>query len=179
MFAEQVSPAVKRSSLAASSPAAAKNLNERRLLGFLISAPDFLERNIEALARLTFSDPQLDRVRSEILNLAASHERLDTAAVQNHLVCQGLGVVAERLKADWVVIASLKEHSDAGSREELFVRLRAQLENADSTALGQLQERRDRVLTHYLENGAGNDWDELQRLNNEIRAHLERAGNGI
>jgi DNA primase len=179
MFAEQVSPAVKRSILAASSPAAAKNLNERRLLGFLISAPDFLERNIEALAWLTFSDPQLDRVRSEILNLAASHERLDTAAVQNHLVCQGLGVVAERLKADWVVIASLKEHSDASGREELFVRLRAQLENADSTALGQLQERRDRVLTHYLEHGAGNDWDELQRLNNEIRAHLERTGNGI
>jgi hypothetical protein len=57
--------------------------------------------------------------------------------------------------------------------------MRAQLEHADSIGLGQLQERRERALTDYLQRGADADWDELQRLNNEIRAHLERIGNGI
>jgi hypothetical protein len=158
---------------------AARSLNEKRLLAFLLSAPDVLERNVEALAWLSFKDPQLDRVRSELLNLAASQERLDTAAVENHLVCQGLGLVAERLKSDWVVLASLEEHKDAGDREALWDRMRAQLESADCTGLGQLQERRDRALTDYLQHGTSADWDELQRLNNEIRAHVERIGNGI
>jgi DNA primase len=176
---EAVSPAVRRSVLAVNDVGAARSLNEKRLLAFLLSAPDVLERNVEALAWLSFNDPQLDRVRSELLNLAASQERLDTAAVENHLVCQGLGLVAERLKSDWVVLASLEEHKDAGDREALWDRMRAQLESADCTGLGQLQERRDRALTDYLQRGTSADWDELQRLNNEIRAHVERIGNGI
>jgi DNA primase len=176
---EAVSPAVRRSVLAVNDVGAARSLNEKRLLAFLLSAPDVLERNVEALAWLSFNDPQLDRVRSELLNLAASQERLDTAAVENHLVCQGLGLVAERLKSDWVVLASLEEHKDAGDREALWDRMRAQLESADCTGLGQLQERRDRALTDYLQHGTSADWDELQRLNNEIRAHVERIGNGI
>lgn len=175
---EAVSPAVKRSALAANSPGAARNLVERRLLGMLISAPHLMEQNIEALAWVGFTDPQLDRLRNVLLNLATSHERLDTAAVENHLVSQGLGVVAERLKTDWVVIAGPKGQTDGG-REALFERMRAQLEHADSSGLGQLHERRDRALTDYLQRGTGDDWDELQRLNNEIRAHLERMGNGI
>jgi DNA primase len=173
---EAVSPAVKRSALAANTPAAAKNLIERRLLGLLLSAPELMERNIEALAWVRFSDPQLDRLRNVLLNLAASHERLESAAVEGHLVSQGLGVVAERLKTDWVVVGSLKE---AGGREALFERMRAQLEHADSIGLGQLQERRDRALSDYLQRGTEDDWDELQRLNNQIRAHFERTGNGI
>jgi DNA primase len=175
---ESVSAAVRRSPLAANSTGAARSLNEKRVLAFLLFAPDILERNVEALAWLRFDDPQLDRIRSELLNLASSHERLDTAAVENHLVCQGLGLVAERLKTDWIVLASLEEHKDAGDREALWDRMRAQLESADSTGLGQLQERRDRALTDYLQHGTSADWDEIQRLNNEIRAHSERIGNG-
>lgn len=101
------------------------------------------------------------------------------AAVENHLVCRGLGLVAERLKCNSRVLTGIGERSDAGSREALFERMRAQLENADSTGSGQLQERRARALAEYLQHGTGEHWDELQRLNNEIRARLERSGNGI
>jgi DNA primase len=133
---EAVSSAVKRSPLAANNASAARSLNENRVLAFLLLAPDVLERNVEALAWLRFSDQQLDSVRSELLNLAASHERLDTAAVENHLVCKGLGLVVERLKSDQVLIADLREHSDAGDRDAHWQRMRTQLENADSMAFG-------------------------------------------
>lgn len=177
--ADPVSSDVKRSLLATSGPSATHNLNERLLLAFLIREPDFLEQNVETLARRELNDPQLDRVKNELLNVAATHERLDTATMENHLVCQGLGTVAESLKGDLVVIASLKEHADAAGREALWERLRAQLEGADSTGLGKLQQRHKKAFAEYLERGTDEDWNALQRLNNEIRAHLERTENGI
>ena len=149
------------------------------MVGLLILSPELLEQKPEAVAWLSFTDPQLDRARNELLKLATSHERLDTSTVENHLVSQGLGVLAERLKADRVLVSDVTGQIDGSGRESLFERMRAQLEHVDSTGLGQLQERRDRALTDYLQRGAGDDWDELQRLNNEIRAHLERMGNGI
>jgi len=174
-----VSADVRRSVLANNGPSAMANLNERLLIAFLIREPDFLEQNVETLARRELNDPQLDRVKSELLNVAARHERLDTATIENHLVCQGLGAIAENLKADLVVVASLKEHADATGREVLWERLRAQLEGADSTGLGQLQERHRQAFAEYLERGTDEDWNAVQRLNKEIRAHLERTGNGI
>jgi hypothetical protein len=170
---------VKRSRLAATDPAAARNLNEWRILSLLLRAPELLELNIEPLARLDFHAQQLDRVRSELLNLAGSHERLETAAIENHLVSRGLGVVAERLKSDSRVLAGIDERSDAGNRQALFDRMRAQLENADSSRVGQLQERRARVLEEFIQHGTGEHQDELQRLKNEILARTERSGDGI
>jgi DNA primase len=177
--ANTVSSDVKRSLLATSGPSATHTVNERLLLAFLIKAPDFLEQNVETLARREFNDPQLDRVKNELLNVAATRERLDTATIENHLVCQGLGTVAESLEGDLVVIASLKKHADAAGREALWERLRAQLEGADSTGLGQLQQRHKQAFAEYLERGTDDDWNAVQRLNNEIRAHLERTENGI
>ena len=176
---DAVSADVRRSLLASNGPSAVYNINERLAIAFLIREPDFLEQNVETLARREFNDPQLDRVKSELLNVAARHERLDTATIENHLVCQGLGTVAESLKGDLVVVASLRELGDATGREALWERLRAQLEGANSTGLGQLQERHKRAFAEYLERGTEEDWNAVQRLNNEIRAHLERTGNGI
>ena len=51
---EAVSPAVRRSVLAVNDVGAARSLNEKRLLAFLLSAPNVLERNVEALAWLRF-----------------------------------------------------------------------------------------------------------------------------
>ena len=129
-----VSADVRRSLLATNGPSVSRHRNDRLLLAYLIRTPDFLQERVEALARREFNDPQLDRVKTELLNVAATHERLDTAAIENHLVCQGLGIVAESLKGDLVIIASLKEGADAAAQE----RLRAQLEGADSTGLGQI-----------------------------------------
>lgn len=176
---ETVSPDVRRSALAADSPMAARNLNERRLLAFLLSAPDFLERKVESLARREFKDPLLDRVKNELLNVASTHERLDTATVENHLVCQGLDAIAESLRADCVLAADLEALADTTGREAFWERMLAQLDNADSTELGQLRERRERAISESLQRGSGENWDAVHRLSSEIRVHLERTGNGI
>jgi DNA primase len=176
MLQDNVSAAVKRSLHVVNALSAAKNLNERRLLGLLICSPHLIERYSEALAWLSLDDPQLDRIRRELLNLAASGKSLDKAAVQNHLVRQGLGLLAERLQTHSVLQSDLKGQADDDAREVLWLRTRAQLADPDSSGIGEIKARRDGALQRYLDGGANEDWNELQRLNGEIRASQEADG---
>ncbi len=173
---QDVSAAVKRSLHVVNALSAAKNLNERRLLAVLICSPHLIERYSEALAWLSLDDPQLDRIRRELLNLAASGKSLDKAAVQNHLVRQGLGLLAERLQTHSVLQSDLKGQTDEDAREVLWLRTRAQLADPDSSGIGEIKTRRDLALQRYLDGGSNEDWNELQRLNGEIRASLEADG---
>lgn len=169
---ENVSDAVKRSLHVVNTLSAAKNLTERRLLGLLISAPHLIERYSEALAWLALDDPQLDSIKRELLELAASGRRLDKTAVENHLVRQGLGVAAERLTTQSVLLSDLKE-ADEQAREVLWARTRAQLADPDISGAGDLKQSRDGALQRYLDGGASEDWDELQRLNSLLRSSKE------
>ena len=175
---DTVSAAVKRSLLVVNALSGAKHKKEEHLLGLLICAPELIDRYSEALAWLTLDDPQLDRVRRELLNVAASGKRLDNTAVENHLVRQGLGALAERLKTQSVLQSDLKGRADEEAREALWLRTRAQLADPDASGVGELKTRRDQALQRYLDGGAEQDWDELQRLNGQIRASSEAAANG-
>ena len=167
---QDVSAAVKRSLHAVNSLSAAKSLTERRLIGLLISAPHLIERYTEALAWLSLDDPQLDRIRQELLNLAASAASLDKAAIEGHFVRQGMGALAERLRTQSVLQADLKGQPDDEAREALLLRTRAQLADPDSSGVDEmLKSRRDEALRRYLDGGSNADWDELQRLHAEIR----------
>ena len=148
-------------------------MNERRLLGLLVCAPHLIERYSEALAWLSLDDPQLDRLKTELLNLAASGRRLEKTAVENHLVRQGLGVLAERLTTHSVLQADLRE-ADEQAREVLWQRTRAQLADPDYGGSGEMKARRDEALQRYLDGGSNEDWDELQRLNALLRNAKEK-----
>jgi DNA primase len=173
---EAVSAAVKRSLIVVNALSGAKHKKEAQLLGLLMSSPELIERYSEALAWLTFDDPQLDRIRRELLNLAASGKRLDKPAVENHLVRQGLGVLSERLKTHSVLTSDLKGQADEQAREALWLKTKAQLADPDFSGVGDLKARRDEALQRYLNGGSEADWDELQRLNSEIRATVENGG---
>jgi DNA primase len=166
---EQVSDAVKRSLHVVNALGAAKNLNERRLLGLLLCAPHLIERYSEALAWLTLDDPQLDRLRRELLNVVLSGIRLEKVALEGHLRRQGIGELAERLKTDSVLQSDLKGHADEEAREALLLRTKEQLAAPDFSGVGELKTRRDEALQRYLDSGANEDWDELQRLNGQLR----------
>src|SRR5262245_39501195 len=167
---DTVSAAVKRSLHAVNSLSAAKSLTERRLMGLLISAPHLIERYSEALAWLSLDDPQLDRIRQELLNLAASAASLDKTAIEGHFVRQGMGALAERLRTQSVLQADLKGQPDDEAREALLLRTRAQLADPDSSGVDEvLKSRRDEALRRYLDGGSNADWEELQRLHAEIR----------
>ena len=167
---DAVSAAVKRSLLAMNSFSAAKSVTEHRLIGLLLSAPHLIERYAEALAWLTLEDPQLDRIRKELLNLAASAHSLDKTAIESHFVREGIGALAERLRTHPVLQSDLKGQPDDEAREALLLRTRAQLADPDITGVDELlKSRRDQALQRYLDGGANADWEELQRLHAEIR----------
>jgi DNA primase len=167
---DTVSAAVKRSLHAMNSLSAAKSLTERRLIGLLISAPHLVERYSEALAWLTLDDPQLDRIRKELLNLAASAASLDKTSIEGHFVRQGIGTLAERLRTQSVLQSDLKGQADDEAREALLLRTRAQLADPDSSGVDEsLKSKRDQALQRYLDGGSNADWEELQRLHAEIR----------
>jgi hypothetical protein len=50
------------------------------------------------------------------------------------------------------------------------------LAEPDASGAGELKARRDSALQRYLDGGTNEDWDELQRLNGEIRASFEADG---
>lgn len=177
---ETVSAAVKRSLHAVNSLSAAKHLGEWRLLGLYLSNPELIERDSEALARLDLDDPQLDRLRKELLNLAASATSLDNICIEGHLVREGLGALAERLRTQSVLQADLKGQPDDEAREALLLRTKAQLADPDVSGVDELlKAKRDQALKRYLDGGSNTDWEELQRLQAEIRKTMDpQAENG-
>jgi len=96
-LAEPVSAAVKTSLLARGG---ARKLKEAELARLLLAAPSLALDHGETLAALSFSEPSLDRLRQELLNLAASGHRLEKDGVRNHLERSGLGGVLERYSGE-------------------------------------------------------------------------------
>jgi DNA primase len=167
---ESVSDAVKRTLHAGNALSAAKTANEWRLVGLLIHDPYLVELHAEGLAWQRVDEPQLDRVLKELLNLANSGKRLDKTSVEAHLVRQGFGAFLERLTTLSVLQSDLKECTDTVAREALLRRTREQLADPDNTGVGEVKAKRDEALGRYLDSGANEDWEELQRLNGQLRS---------
>jgi DNA primase len=94
---EAVSPALRQNRLVKAGGAAARQVKEAEVAGLLLEAPAIALNHAELLAGLPVSDPLLDRLRTELLNLAASGSSLEKAGVQTHFVRQGLADFAARL----------------------------------------------------------------------------------
>ena len=171
-----VSAAVRRSVHAVNAGGAARSIKERELMGLVLAAPSLIEKHAEMLAQLGFSDPQLDRLKRELLHLAASGVALERTVVENHLVRQGLSMLAERLMSQTgvqVVTNGVAEGAvtglDDATHEAAWRRAVAQFHDPETPAYGELKHRRDAALKRYLDGGAHEDWDELQRVNGLIR----------
>jgi DNA primase len=94
---QTVSPAVRNSLLARTS--GVRQSKEMELLALLLEAPEIALRHGELLAALPLSDRSLDRLRDELLNLAASGFRLETGRLEDHLVGAGMAELVGRLNA--------------------------------------------------------------------------------
>ena len=70
---------------------------ETELAGLLLEEPQIVLRHSEIVAELPFTDPSLDRLRKELLNLAASGSSLEKAGVQTHFSRLGMADFAARL----------------------------------------------------------------------------------
>jgi DNA primase len=100
----QVSAALKQSALARAAHQgrpreAALKLKETELCTLLMVRPALALTHGELLAGLPFQDPSLDRLRRELLNLAASGSSLEKPQVFTHFVRLGMAELLTRLGA--------------------------------------------------------------------------------
>jgi DNA primase len=93
---EAVSPSVQSSALVRSGQAGARAAKELELGRLLVESPDIALAEAEILAILELQDPSLDRLRHELLNLAASGSSLEKAGVQAHFTRKGMAELLAR-----------------------------------------------------------------------------------
>ena len=94
--AEAVSAAVRENRLVRSVVAGAREAKEREIGRMLVADPAIALRHAETLAELDLSDPSLDSLRRELLNLAASGSSLEKAGVQTHFARKGMDELLQR-----------------------------------------------------------------------------------
>ena len=86
---EAVSASVQTSALVRTGQAGARHAKEMELGRLLAESPEIVLVGAESLADLDLTDPSLDRLRHELLNLAASGSSLEKAGVQAHFMRKG------------------------------------------------------------------------------------------
>jgi DNA primase len=94
------------------------------------------------LADLPFQDPSLDRLRAELLNLAASGSSLEKAGVQAHFARLGLSELVARFATRKVLPDGGQQEADTAEDvpEALFLRAAQNLRQMADEASG-LQRR--------------------------------------
>jgi DNA primase len=95
-----VSDALRRSAAGRGLSAASGStgMAEEVLLLAVLRHPFLLEQHAESIAMLTISEPNLDKMRHEILHASSLDQSLDSQSLGNHLKLRGLGDVCERLE---------------------------------------------------------------------------------
>jgi DNA primase len=93
---EAVSASVQSSALVRGGQAGARHAKEMELGRLLVEFPEIALSEAESLAVLDLADPSLDRLRHELLNLAASGSSLEKAGVQTHFARLGLAELLVR-----------------------------------------------------------------------------------
>jgi DNA primase len=164
---ENVSPAVRASLLARGGGVRA--LKEQEVLALLLDFPEILQRQGEVLAALHFSDPSLDRLRHELLNVAASGFGLETGRLEDHLVRSGMAELAERCRArraQSVVgqngaaqIGAEWGGADAEGIEIRWLHAAAQLRQ-----IAEIDPERRRALERFKSEASEESWQDAQRF---------------
>jgi DNA primase len=165
---ETVSPAVKNSMLARAGNAGARRRKETELVEMLLESPQIAISHGEQLAALPFSDRSLDRLRQELLNLAASGSSLEKMGLENHLIRAGLGELLDRL-----VRRSPEGHGEnagKGSTDaaqgdaEVDMEARWLLAAAQLHEMAEAAPERRRAMERFNSEASEESWREAHRL---------------
>ncbi len=160
--AEAVSPAVKASLLARAGQAnqareGALALKEAELATLLLGQPSLALTHGEKLAELAFRDPSLDRLRHELLNLAASGSSLEKTPVLTHFVRLGMAELLARLGV--TPKPGTPESMPEDETEARFLRA-----TADFRAMAEGEPERERAFRRFAAEGSEESWHEARRL---------------
>ncbi len=162
---EAVSPAVKNSLIARAGGGGARRIKEAELARMLLEAPDLAASHTEILAALPFSDPRLDRLRHELLNLAASGFGLEKQGLEDHLIRSGMADLVERLSAPRTASeldGAAGGHEEAAYGEDIEARwLRAV---AQLREMAELAPERARAVERFRTEATEESWRDAHRL---------------
>lgn len=150
-----VSAAVKQSLLARGTGGALK-VKESEVLRLVLEEPELAARHGEVLAAVTFSDLFLDRLRAELLNVAASGSRLEKTGLENHLIRRGFADIVGRLKASGTAREVDASGEDTDAR---FLRAASQLRDMAET-----DPERKAALEHFKREPSEENWLKVRRL---------------
>jgi DNA primase len=162
MEGQNVSPAVKASLLARQGKAGALQVKEMELCALLLETPAIALHHGELLAALPLGEPQLDRLRHELLNLAASGSSLEKAGLENHLLRQGMAELAARLAVRCPVPdGSFRADNDqpVQDHEARFLRVAADLRE-----MAQIAPERARAFERFKRDASAENEREAYRL---------------
>lgn len=147
----------------------ALRVKEGELALFLLEAPELALTHAETLAALPFSDPQLDRLRRELLNLAASGSGLEKQGVENHLVRSGMAELVERLKArraagQLAQADEARERGQGGTTDGDDVEARWLQAVAQLREMAELGPERVRAVERFKSEATEESWRDAHRL---------------
>jgi DNA primase len=154
-----VSSALKQSLLARAAHAgnakdAARKVKEAELATLLLRHPALALSQAELVASLPFQDPSLDRLRHELLNLAASGSSLEKTPVLNHLLHQGMAELLNRL-------GTREDDQDEAMHETEARFLRAA---GDLREMAEWEPERARAFQRLGSEASEESWQEARRL---------------
>ena len=160
---DTVSPAVKASLLARSGRHGARHVKEFEIAALVLAEPGIAERHGELLADLPFTDGQLDSLRRQLLNLAASGGRLEKQGLENHLVRLGMADLVDRLKARPASGADpsdqMSQSDDAGDADARFLKAASDLRE-----MAEREPERARAMERFKSEGTEESWRDAQKL---------------
>jgi DNA primase len=162
-----VSSAVKNSLIARSHKAGARRMKELELAELLFAHPELATRYGEMLAALSFQDRVLDRLRHELLNLAASGFKLEKAGLENHLVRLGLADLVDRLKGRHGaggIGAGAAPGGAEGSTDGVDFEARWLSAVAQLKEIAELELERARAVERFKSEATEESWLEARRL---------------
>jgi DNA primase len=158
---------VKNSMIARGGKGASRRIKEMELAALLWEKPDLAVLHGEILAALPFADRSLDRLRHELLNLAASGGRLETRALENHLVRVGLTELAEHLArraSGEIASASGRDDADRGLADAEDVEARWLRAAHQLREIAELDPERARAVERFRNEASEDSWRDVQVL---------------
>ncbi len=98
LFLGNATPQLKQSQLVRGGDVGAAK-RERLLILTLLNHPWLLDEHSEAVALADFGDRELDKIRNEIIDIAALYAPLDREGLRGHLDKRGISDIARRLES--------------------------------------------------------------------------------
>jgi DNA primase len=118
-------------------PRAGGRIQREKLIRILLHFPWLIDEVIEEFAAFEIPEPELDRLRREILAARARRAGLDARVLQQHLVQNGLAATVDGLLLPSVDTIFLVRCSDPASTRNEWVRAAGMLTGGDRCALAE------------------------------------------